>query len=423
MIQANILKRTGARRAVRVIGMLMSIGLCLANYSKPMRELRALPETVRASDVVAGESVIAANFAAWLTCEQEAVTVSASSDERLQAASGQVTYRLFGVLPVKTVEVVEHPDVYLVPGGTAVGITIRTQGVLVVGLGAVDTKDGVLSPGNAAGVKAGDVIVTADGETVKNTAHLAKLTSASDGVMDLTLLRDGATIQTTIQLVRDAANETYRIGLWVRDSTAGVGTISFYDSQTKWFAALGHPVSDIDTQSLLSVRDGRIVPTQIVSVRKGEQGSPGELIGEFSVSGSALGEILVNTEFGIFGQTEQAYENPLYEEVPMAYGYEARTGPAQLLATISDQGIQAFDCQVVRVNAQSQAATKGMVIDITDQRLLSVTGGIVQGMSGCPIIQNGKLIGVVTHVFVNDPTRGYCVYAEWMREQILNAAG
>ena len=417
------MKQTVFHKAIRIISVFVCAAMCAANYSAPMRALRTLPQTVRVSNTSGASVSGERHLAAWLTGEAEAVAVAASSDERLRDVQRDtITYRLFGVLPVKTVEVVRNEDVYLVPGGTAVGITIRTQGVLVVGLGAVDTVEGVLSPGNAAGVKAGDVIVTADGEAVRNADHLAKLTRASDGVMELTLLRDGETVRTSIQLVRDAANDIYRIGLWVRDSTAGVGTLSFYDPDAGWFAALGHPVSDIDTQSLLSVREGRIVSTQIINVRKGEQGAPGELIGEFSVSGRQLGKILVNSEFGIFGQTEQAYENPLFGQMPMAYGFEAHTGAAQILATISSDGVQAFDCEVVRVNPQSHAATKGMVIDVTDARLLNATGGIVQGMSGCPVIQDGKLIGVVTHVFVNDPTRGYCVYAEWMREQILNAS-
>lgn len=413
------------RRLTPWLGVVASVGLCLLNYSAPMRALRALPDRVRLSEMSdLMRQTGGGRLASWIVGEQPAVAVSVLSQERLQDVRRQsVTYRLFGVLPVKTVEAVPGENIRLVPGGTAVGITIRTQGVLVVGLGAVDTPEGVLSPGSAAGIRAGDVIVEADGQTVLNASHLAKLTRTSNGTMRLTVLRDGRTLQTALQLVRDTAGGVYRIGLWVRDSTAGVGTLSFYDPQTGWFAALGHPVSDIDTQSLLSVREGRIMATQIVSVRRSEQGSPGELIGEFSVSGPALGEICINSEFGIFGEAEGALTNPLYQQLPMAFSFEAHTGGAKLLSTISTEGVQAFDCQVIRVNPQSAAATKGMVIDVTDARLLSATGGIVQGMSGCPIVQDGKLIGIVTHVFVNDPTRGYCVYAEWMREQIRQAAG
>ena len=408
------------RGFVAALGTLLSVAICALNYTQPMRALRALPDTIRISD--ASEAALprfAESLAPWLIAQQSAVPASASGDERLQDVQrSAVTYRLFGVLPLRTVETVRSESVYLVPGGTAVGITIRTQGVLVVGLGAVDTPNGVLSPGSAAGIRAGDVILEANGQSVLNADHLAKLVRSSGGRMEVTLERGAETFKTQIQLVRDTDGGDYRIGLWVRDSTAGVGTLSFYDPKTGWFGALGHPVSDIDTQSLLSVRDGRILPTEIVNVRRGEQGSPGELIGEFSVSGQAMGEIRVNSEFGIYGKTARAYQNPICGEIPMAYGFEAHTGAAKLIATISHGGAQAFDCEIIRVNPQSEPATKGMVVDVTDETLLRATGGIVQGMSGAPIIQDGRLIGIVTHVFVNDPTRGYCVYAEWMHDQI-----
>jgi stage IV sporulation protein B len=207
----------------------------------------------------------------------------------------------------------------------------------------------------------------------------------------------------------------------VRDSTAGVGTLSFYDVETGWFAALGHPVSDVDTQSLLTVREGRILPTSIVDVRKGQEGNPGELVGVFSIYDTPLGTIKRNTEYGIFGEMADTSDFDAGEILPMGYANEARIGPAQLIATVSANGPEAFDCEIVRVNAQSDAASKGMVIRVTDERLLEKTGGIVQGMSGCPVIQDGRLLGIVTHVFVNDPTRGYCIYAEWMRNQIIMA--
>ena len=177
----------------------------------------------------------------------------------------------------------------------------------------------------------------------------------------------------------------------------------------------------MDTQSLLTVREGRILPTSIVDVRKGQEGNPGELVGVFSIYDTPLGTIKRNTEYGIFGEMADTSDFDAGEILPMGYANEARIGPAQLIATVSANGPEAFDCEIVRVNAQSDAASKGMVIRVTDERLLEKTGGIVQGMSGCPVIQDGRLLGIVTHVFVNDPTRGYCIYAEWMRNQIIMA--
>lgn len=410
------------RGLVRALGMVAAIAIGLWNYTPAMRALRALPAVLR---VVEGDGDALSSLeraSSNLVYSDDAVVVSAQSDERLGNVSDyNCTYQLFGRIPVKTVQVLHSENVYLSAGGQAVGITIRTNGVLIVGLGAVDTSDGALSPGTAAGLKAGDVLLSANGEAILNAAHLSQICESSSGMLDIELQRGDEKLTVRVQLVSDLSDSAWRLGLWVRDSTAGVGTLSFYDIETGWFAALGHPVSDVDTQSLLTVREGRILPTNIVDVRKGEEGNPGELIGVFSIYDTPLGTIKRNTEYGIFGEMTDATDFEASEILPMGYANEARMGAAELIATISANGPEAFDCEIVRVNAQSDAASKGMVIRVTDERLLAKTGGIVQGMSGCPVIQDGKLLGIVTHVFVNDPTRGYCIYAEWMRNQITMA--
>lgn len=387
-----------------------------------MRALRALPAVVRVAEDD-GDAVSALQRASGgLIYTNESIAVSARSDERLGSVSDySCTYLLFGRIPIKTVQVLHDETVYFIPGGQAVGITIRTEGVLIVGLGAVDTDAGALSPGSASGLKAGDVIVSANGETVVDSKHLAEICERSEGTLELSLLRGDEAIHTSVQLVRDAGSDSWRLGVWARDSTAGVGTLSFYDVESGWFAALGHPVSDVDTRSLLPVREGRILHTDIVDVRKGQEGSPGELIGIFSIYDKPIGSIRKNTEYGIFGMVEDASSLESGALMPMGFVHEAHIGGAQLIATVSDNGPETFDCEIIRVNTQSGAASKGMVIRITDPTLLEKTGGIVQGMSGCPLIQDGKLLGIVTHVFVNDPTRGYCIYAEWMLDQITMA--
>lgn len=410
------------RGIVRTLGVAAAIAVGLWNYTPTMRALRTLPTVLR---VVEGdeEALSALEKASGnLVYSDDVVAVSSQSDERLgNVSDSSCTYLLFGRIPVKTVQVLHSENVYLSPGGQAVGITIRTDGVLIVGLGAVDTDSGALSPGTAAGLKAGDVLLTANGETILNSAHLSQICESSEGKLVIELLRGDEKLTVSVQLVSDLLDSVWRLGLWVRDSTAGVGTLSFYDVETGWFAALGHPVSDVDTQSLLTVREGRILPTSIVDVRKGQEGNPGELVGVFSIYDTPLGTIKRNTEYGIFGEMADTSDFDAGEILPMGYANEARIGPAQLIATVSANGPEAFDCEIVRVNAQSDAASKGMVIRVTDERLLEKTGGIVQGMSGCPVIQDGRLLGIVTHVFVNDPTRGYCIYAEWMRNQIIMA--
>ncbi|MDO4572151.1 MAG: SpoIVB peptidase [Clostridia bacterium] len=408
---------------VRILGVALSLAVAVFNYLPSMRALRELPAVIRVTDGANGaEAALDRAASRWIYFSEASVAVSAQDAERLgEVADYSRTFLLFGRIPVKTVQVLHSEDVHLAAGGQAVGITIRTDGVLVVGLGAVDTRDGALSPGAAAGLRAGDVILRANGKAVADSAHLSAICEGSDGLLTLSVQRGGETLELDVQLVQDLQSAAWRLGLWVRDSTAGVGTLSFCDVETGWFAALGHPVSDIDTQSLLTVRDGRLLATEIVDVRKGQEGSPGELIGVFSVYDEPLGRIERNTEYGIFGSLGSMRAEEMGEILPMGYAAEAHEGAAQLIATISSAGPEYFDCEIIRVNAQSGAASKGMVIRVTDQRLLDVTGGIVQGMSGCPVIQDGKLLGIVTHVFVNDPTRGYCIYAEWMREQIMDA--
>ena len=232
--------------------------------------------------------------------------------------------------------------------------------------------------------------------------------------------RAGAELSVTVHPACEADSGEYRLGLWARDSTAGVGTLSFYDENAGWFAALGHAVSDVDTQSTLTVREGKLVSAEIVDVARGEAGEPGELLGTFSTSGTPLGNIVLNTEFGIYGTMNTAYGNELSGAVPLAYAYEAHEGPATILSTVSGHTVGEYDCRIVRSTCSRGPRRRAWSWRSPTRSCSPRTGGIVQGMSGSPILQDGKLIGVVTHVFVNDPAKGYCIYAEWMYRQIAS---
>ena len=362
------LNRRISRYLVRFLGIGVAIFLFAVNYSEHMMQIRALPETLYLTEEDG-------RFSGLFT-QQGATAVDVQQAERLSdvtEAEQTYTFCLFGVAPLRSVRVVHTEQQYLVPGGTAVGITLHTRGVLVVGLGSVRTATGVVSPGSAAGLQPGDVIVRVAGQEVRDSAHLAELCGGHSDPVELIVERAGAELSVTVHPACEADSGEYRLGLWARDSTAGVGTLSFYDESAGWFAALGHAVSDVDTQSTLTVREGKLVS---------------------AVSGA----------------------------VPLAYAYEAHEGPATILSTVSGHTVGEYDCRIVRVNAQQGPETKSMVVEVTDPELLSRTGGIVQGMSGSPILQDGKLIGVVTHVFVNDPAKGYCIYAEWMYRQIAERA-
>ena len=205
----------------------------------------------------------------------------------------------------------------------------------------------------------------------------------------------------------------------MRDSTAGIGTLSFYDPDSGQYAALGHAITDGDTGSILTVREGRVLKASIVAVQKGQRGVPGELKGSFLQNAAVLGDIAQNTTLGISGTLTTAATNPLYPDgLPIGTRSSVHTGAATILSTIGTGGVQEYTVEITHVSQQNAPAAKSMVLRVTDTRLLDATGGIVQGMSGSPIIQDGKLIGAVTHVFVSDPTQGYGLYVDWMLSQM-----
>lgn len=400
------------QKFTRACGVFAVCALLGIYVSPSVAAVRELPAVLRSTDARLNDEAITART--LLGGLSPSATVSASSDERL-GAGGQTryTYRLFGSIPIRTVTVLSGEAVSLRPGGDVIGITIHTKGVLVVGLGSVETRQGAISPGAAAGLISGDVIESVNGTAVSDANQLSKLCGAASGSITLGVLRGDESLTLTATPVT-GTDGVPRLGVWVRDSTAGVGTLSFYDQVSKRFAALGHPVSDVDTHSLLTIREGRILPSEIIDIIPGEQGLPGELTGIFSVTGQSIGRIERNTEYGIFGRMDVDYENGWCGEIPLARASEAHVGGATLLSTVSTEGVKPYDCEIVRISEQTEPATKGMVILVTDQDLIAQTGGIVQGMSGSPVLQDGRLVGVVTHVFVNDPLKGYCVYAEWM---------
>lgn len=342
--------------------------------------------------------------------------VRESGDERLSSASdANVTVSLFGVLPLRTVTVAAQGRSVAV-GGQAVGVVLKTDGVQIVGFDAVDTETGELCPAASAGLRAGDMIFALNGVRIEDSASFARLCEAADGACVLSCRRDGAPFSVTVTPAVDRLGVKH-LGVWVRDSTSGIGTLSFYDPATLSFAALGHGVTDVDTQKLIAPATGFLTAAEIKSVRRGGGGAAGELCGRFSVERrDAIGTIDCNTAFGIRGTLLSAL--PASDTVPVARAAAAHKGDAVILSTV-DGAVAAYAVRVIRVDMQSSPDTQGMMIEITDPALLERTGGIVQGMSGSPLLQDGRLIGVVTHVFLSDPTRGYCLYAEWMLSELL----
>jgi stage IV sporulation protein B len=407
----------GNQRFKQSVGVLLALMVVLANYSPQMQQLRAVPEAL---NVRAGESYdlsLGWPFAVATSGEAQA---RATNDESLGAVgggAGEMTLEvtLLG-LPIKSVEVSIAPEKVLMPGGQSIGVALDTQGVLVVGTAGVGEAD---SPAQRAGLREGDIILTVDGHEVKDTQHLSELVAAKGGgALNLTYRRGGNTRVTTLKPLTDQLDGQLRLGLWVRDSTAGVGTLSFYDPQTHKYGALGHAISDIDTGVTLPVRDGSIYKSTVVGIRKGARGNPGELQGSFLREEAVLGNIRLNNNYGIYGLADAPFVNSLYPSgLPMASQSAVKTGKATILTTLDGEGVKPYEVEITRVAKQNEAAQKSMTLKVTDPVLLEKTGGIVQGMSGSPIIQDGRIVGAVTHVFVNDPTQGYGMYIEWMLEQ------
>lgn len=413
--------KRGAGAFIRCLGLIICLLLISFNYGAQMRIIRALPnEAYLDSDSEALLSSIGAPFGLrYDGNEGQAVMQNmGESLDTAQAKGYSVTVDLFGLIPVKTVSFHARDQIWVMPGGQSVGVTLYTKGALVVGLGSFSNAAGErVCPAQAAGVRVGDVILSIEGEEVKNAEHLVTLCNETEGKVALTLFRDGQSLETTLQPMADAADGIFKMGMWVRDSTAGIGTLSFYSMATMRYGALGHPITDVDTGSLLSVKEGTIIHSSVVGVAQGASGLPGEIRGAFSPVSRRLGTLDTNCRLGIYGRLYEPFENPLYPDgVLLAYPEEVHTGPAQLLTTVDSGGVQAYDCEIIKTYPQSSADGKGMVIQIADADLIEKTGGIVQGMSGSPILQDGKLVGAVTHVFVNDPLRGYCIYAHWMYE-------
>ena len=298
----------------------------------------------------------------------------------------------------------------LIPGGQAIGIALKTQGVLVVAKGNRENTKSAL--------RVGDVITHIGGRAVLSASELTEcVSSAKTDTVELSVVRRGRAETVSVKTVSDPADGRRRLGIWVRDSTAGVGTLSYIDPVTQAYGALGHAIVDGDTGDSVTVREGAILRADIVGVVRGESGSAGELKGSFLKENDQIGTLSLNSEYGVFGHMNGQMEGVLYPQgLPVGRRDEVQPGPAAIISTVDGGMPVQYSVEILRCFEQDKPAQKGMLLRVTDERLLGKTGGIVQGMSGSPIIQDGKLVGAVTHVLVNDPTRGYGIFIENMLE-------
>lgn len=362
-----------------------------------------------------GESVRLARFS-WITPMEPGGTQSVASTRAV--GSYNTTLTLNGVLPIKTIRtiVTERPVVKVC--GTPFGVKMFSEGALVVGFTDIELENGGrANPAKEAGLRLGDRVVCINGvETENNDAVKEALEQCGGAPVEVIYVRDGEQFMTWMTPVQDEEKSQWMAGMWVRDSSAGVGTLTFVDEEKGVFAGLGHSISDTDTGESIALRSGEIVPCQIVGYTAGTIGSPGELKGQF-LSAHASGTIRINGDNGVYGTTRTGFSG---QEMEVAFAQEVAIGEAEIWTTISGEEPQAYQAYIERINDADPL--RNLVIRVTDEELLEATGGIVQGMSGSPVVQNGRLVGAVTHVLVNDPTRGYGIFAETMLEQAESVA-
>ena len=336
--------------------------------------------------------------------------ISFGTEEQTVTGFGSVATvkaKLFGVVSLKKIEVKKYENVSLIPGGMSFGVRLLGEGVCVVGLSEVTVGEKNICPAQEAGLRPKDLILELNGTKVRTVEEFKKAVAATDGKsVTLRYKRDGRECTALITPIADADGR-YTVGMWVRDSASGIGTVTYIDPKTGAFGALGHGICDGESGELLPLSRGVVTDAVITGIEKGQKGEPGELRGY--LKSEKKGALDKNTGCGIFGYL---LDIPQGEAIPIALAKSVHTGKATLRCSLEDGKACDYTIEITEIHGQSE--NKSFTIKVTDERLLSKTGGIVQGMSGSPIIQDGKLIGAVTHVMVNDPARGYGVFIENM---------
>lgn len=344
-------------------------------------------------------------------------TVDVSTDTQVgfqdntRVSPSESEIKILGVIPVKSASITQESEKRVYVSGESFGIKLYTDGVIVVGTKDVETSDGKCNPAKEAGIEKGDIIVSINNVKMTSSTQVEETFNDNNGNdYKIKVKRNGNYKTFTLTPVYSKSEGSYKVGIWVRDSTAGIGTITFYNAANSTMAALGHPITDVDTNEIMPILDGEAVKANVTKLYKSSDGEAGSLCCDFT--NDVIGNLSVNSSCGIYGKYDcSLVGSRLYTVSP---AQEVEKGSAQLLCTIDERGPQLYDVEITRVSYRENNAEKNMVVKVTDKTLLEKTGGIVQGMSGSPIIQNGKLIGALTHVIVDNPEKGYAIFAETM---------
>lgn len=323
--------------------------------------------------------------------------------------------KLLGIIPVKTTSIIQSKPKKVSVSGESFGIKLYTDGVIIVGIRDVETDKGKCNPAKEAGLEKGDIIIEINGKKVYSADSVTDILNDNNGKdYKITVKRNGNYKEFLLKPAYSSSQGCYKVGLWVRDSTAGVGTITYYDKSNNTVSALGHPITDVDTNEIMPILDGEAVRANVTKIYKSKAGEAGSLCCEFT--NDIIGTLKKNCQSGIYGKYTCTLKNTYEYEV--ASPNEIVRGPVQILCTIDSGKAKFYNAQISRISYRENKKGKNMVVKITDDRLLEKTGGIVQGMSGSPIIQNGKLVGALTHVIVDSPEKGYAIFAQDMVDEL-----
>ncbi len=353
--------------------------------------------------------------------DENKITVDnlAKDDEKANSVY-EIKFKLFDLIPIKTKKINIIKENKVILGGNTIGLVLKMDGVLIVGSSPVVTDDGEVDMLEANNLKVGDTIFQIEDETINDISSISKIVNKEENKnkeLRIKGKRNGVDFETKIKPLYDLNSKDYKLGFWVRDDASGIGTLTYINSKNR-FGALGHPICDSDTKSIISVKEGKLYNCSVLGVEKGVSGDPGELKGMFMQGKNEQGVVEKNNNYGVFGfvNNESGFLKN-YEEVEAGSRIFVKPGKAKIRCCLDGTNLETFDIEIIKTNYQNFSNSKSMVVRVTDKNLIERTGGIVQGMSGSPIIQDGKLIGAITHVFVNDPTKGFGVYIDWMLEQ------
>ena len=398
------------RKAVRCLSVILAV-VCTGIFGLCIQYDRRLPNEYT---INTNERLVLNDFntISYNNQSQKEIKVNGISDT--VTTGGELM--LFNIVPIKDVNVTTSEKKYAVPCGNIFGIKFHAKGVVVIKCDDITAGGKIYNPGNESGLQPGDIILSIDGGEIRDCSDMQNSIASSGGkTLNIEYSRQGELYSTNLNPIETDSNGNYKAGVWIKDSCAGLGTMTFYIPDTNYFASLGHGICDGDTGELLPLDSAEITGAEIASITKGASGLPGSINGYFE-DNNTLGQAVVNNETGLYGTLDNSIGE--CEPIEIANIQEIEKGPAQILCTLSNGEPEYYNIEITHVNYDEENKTKNLQITVTDERLLEKTGGIVQGMSGSPILQNGKLIGAVTHVLVTNSAKGYGIFAQNMYEEI-----